>query len=116
MNDLEKRLFDFGVRVIKYLRKLPNTFEYRVIKNQLIKSSTSSGANYEESQAGSSKPDFNNKVRISLREMRESNFWLRMIASISESREHAKELNFLLNESKELKNILGSIVQKTRSK
>lgn len=46
MNYLEKRLFDFGVRVIKYLRTLQNTFEYKIIKNQLIKSSTSSGVNY----------------------------------------------------------------------
>ena len=34
MNDLEKRLFDFGVRVIKYLRTLLNTFEYKIIKNR----------------------------------------------------------------------------------
>jgi four helix bundle protein len=114
MKDLEKRLFDFGIRVIKYLRRQPNTIEFKIIKNQLIKSSTSSGANYEESQAGSSKPDFNNKVRISLREMRESNYWLRVIAGISEETDN--ELNFLLNESKELKLILGSIMQKTRTK
>ena len=37
-----------------------------VVKYQLAKSATSSGANFEESQAGSSKADFNNKVRISL--------------------------------------------------
>lgn len=114
MNDLENRLFDFGIRVIKYLRTQPNTIEFKIIKNQLIKSSTSSGANYEESQAGSSKPDFNNKVRISLREMRESNYWLRVIAGISE--ESDNELIFLLNESKELKLILGAIMQKTRTK
>ncbi len=51
----------------------------KIIKYQLAKSSTSAGANYEESQAGSSKADFNNKVRIALREMRESNYWLRII-------------------------------------
>lgn len=114
MNDLEHRLFNFGIRVIKYLRRQPNTIEFKIIKNQLIKCSTSSGANYEESQAGSSKPDFSNKVRISLREMCESNYWLRVIAGISE--ESDNELNFLLNESKELKLILGSIMQKTRTK
>lgn len=113
MNNLEKRLFDFVIRVIKYLRKQPNTIEFKIIKNQLIKSSTSSGANYEESQAGSSKPDFSNKVRISLREMRESNYWLRVIAGISE--ESDNELDILINESKELKLILGSIMQKTRT-
>jgi len=111
MNDLEKRLFDFAVRTIKYLRTLPDTAEIKVIKYQLTKSSTSSGANYEESQAGSSKADFNNKTRISLREMRESNYWLRIIKELVEP---GSELIWLIQESKELKNILGSIVQKTR--
>jgi four helix bundle protein len=59
-NDLDKRLFDFAVRVIKFLRTLPATSEYNVIKYQLTKSATSSGANYEEAQAGSSRADFTN--------------------------------------------------------
>ena len=49
-NDLSRRLFDFSVRVIKLLRKLPNNHEYRVIRYQLIKSSSSSGANYSPNQ------------------------------------------------------------------
>lgn len=77
--NLNDRLFNFAVRVLKFLKKLPITPEMNVIRYQLAKCSTSSGANYEEAQAGSSKPDFNNKVRISLREMRESNYWLRII-------------------------------------
>jgi len=52
MNGLEMRLFEFAVRSIKFLRKLPNDPEFKVIRYQLIKSATSSGANYEESQAG----------------------------------------------------------------
>ncbi len=52
-----------------------------VVRYQLAKSSSSAGANYVETQAGSSKLDFNNKVWISLREMRESNYWLRIIKS-----------------------------------
>ena len=114
MNDLGKRLFGFSVKTIKYIRKLPRTTEYKVIKYQLTKSSTSCGANYEEAQAGSSKADFNNKVRISLREMRESNYWLRIIQAIIN--DENEELLWLIQESKELKNILGSIVQKTRTK
>lgn len=113
MNDLGKRLFGFSVRTIKYLRTLPDNTEFKVIRYQLTKSSTSSGANYEEAQAGSSKADFNNKVRISLREMRESNYWLRIIKGVSEFEQ--EELSILIKESDELKNILGSIVQKTRS-
>ena len=113
MNDLEQRLFTFAIRTIKYLRKFSTIEEFRVIRYQLTKSSTSSGANYEEAQAGSSKADFNNKIRISLREMRESNYWLRIIKELIESED--SELTSLLKESHELKNILESIVQKTRT-
>ena len=115
-NNLQDRLFRFAVRCLKYIRTLPDTSEYRVIQYQLAKASTSSGANYEEAQAGSSKADFNNKTRISLREMIESNFWLRIIEGISDNAQEDEELLWLIQESKELKNILGAIVQKTRKK
>ena len=107
------RLFKFAVRTLKFLPMLPKTPEFQVVRYQLAKSSTSSGGNYEESQAGSSKADFNNKVRISLREMRESNYWLRIIKAIHEQLDNSTELDFLLPESEELKRILGSIVSKT---
>ena len=113
-NDLSKRLFDFSVRVIKLLKTLPNTPENNIIKYQLIKSSSSSGANYEEAQAGTSRPDFNNKVRISLKEKRESNYWLRLIkATLENKRFDFNELDYLIVESSELAKILGSIVNKT---
>jgi len=44
---LGKRLFDFAVRTVKYCRNLPKHKEFQVIAYQLVKSSTSSGANYE---------------------------------------------------------------------
>ena len=46
--ELNKRLFDFSVRVIKYCRTLKKSKDHDVIVYQLIKSSSSSGANYEE--------------------------------------------------------------------
>jgi four helix bundle protein len=112
-NELQIRLFDFGVDILKFLTKLPQTAEFRVIRFQLAKCSTSSGANYEEAQAGSSLADFNNKVRISLREMRESNYWLRVLSALLIERLLKNELDYLIDESKQLKNILGSIVIKT---
>ena len=111
-NNLLERTFNFGVRCIKYLRTFPNTSEYSIIKHQLGKSSTSVGANYEEAQAGSSKADFKNKVRIALREARESNYWLRVLNALDESQN--EELNYLLKESTELKNILASIIIKLK--
>ncbi|HUU39792.1 MAG TPA: four helix bundle protein [Desulfatiglandales bacterium] len=112
-NDLCERLFEFAVRVIEFLKTLPYTPENKTIRTQLSKSACSSGANYEESQGGSSKADFTNKVRLSLREMRESHYWLRIIKRTVTDINTA-ELDYLINESGELKNILGSIVQKSR--
>lgn len=112
-NNLTQRLFIFAVRTIKYLKTVPENAELKVVRYQLIKCSTSAGANYEESQAGSSKADFTNKVRISLREMRESNYWLRLINEVTDKDYNTKELEWLMNESTELKKILGAIVQKS---
>jgi four helix bundle protein len=112
-NELIERLFNFSVNVIIFLKELPKNPESSIVRYQLAKSATSSGANYEEAQAGSSKADFLNKVRISLREMRESNYWLRLIKAANLA-EDTKDLELLIKESTELKNILGAIVQKCR--
>ena len=98
--------------VIVFLRTIKNTPETTVMKHQLTKSATSSGANYEESQAASSKADFRNKVNISLREMRESNYWLRIFKSLHIGA-NAK-CSYLVQESIELKKILGSISSKMK--
>lgn len=108
-NSLLGRTFDFSVNIVLFLRTLPYNDELKIIKYQLIKSVTSVGANYEESQGASSKADFNNKIRIVLREARESNYWLRLIAAIGYN---SAELNKLLQESKELKNIFAAILLK----
>ncbi len=110
--DLSERLFNFAVEVIKFCRKLRKTKENDVIQYQIIKSATSAGANYEEAQAASSRADFKHKVDISLREMRESNYWLRIIKAINVN----EEINFLLKESIELMKILGAISSKVAEK
>jgi len=77
-NDLCERLLKFAVDVILYLRSVKNTVETMDMKRQLVKSATSSGANYEESQGSPTKPDAKTKIGISLKEMRESNYFLRI--------------------------------------
>lgn len=111
--DLGNRLFEFAVNVVLYLRKLSNSIEVKVIKYQLVKSASSSAANYEEAQAASSRADFKNKINISLKEMRESNFWLRFLKRINKTDE---ELSKLIKESEELKKILGAINSKIKIK
>jgi four helix bundle protein len=114
--DLAERLFLFAVRTIKFLRNLPNEPEFNNIRFQLSKSSTSSGANYEEAQGAYSRNDFIYKNEISLKEMRESNYWLRIIdATITFETVLLTELSFLIEEFTQLKNILGSIVKNTKN-
>jgi four helix bundle protein len=111
--DLGNRLFEFAVEVIKYCRGLKKSKENDVIQYQLIKAATSGGANYEEAQSASSKLDFKYKIDLSLREIRESNYWLRILEAIDPSN---TKLNYLIKESQELKNILGSISSKISNK
>ncbi len=90
----------FQYNTVKFLREIKNSPEISVFKYQLTKSSSSSGANYEEAQATSSKADFKNKVGISLREMRESNYWFRIFQELEIGDKTKYE--YLVKESDEL--------------
>ena len=108
--DLSERLLKFAVDVILYLRSIKNTIETIDMKRQLIKASTSSGANYEESQGSPTRPDAKTKIGIALKEMRESNYFLRLFNLLDLG--DAKHRECLVKESHELKLILGSIIKK----
>jgi four helix bundle protein len=111
-NDLKERLFRFAIDILKLLATLKGGKETNVIKYQLSKSSTSSGANYEESQAATSRADFVFKVSIALKEMRESNYWLRIISELFPK---TININSLVLESEELGKILATIILKAKS-
>ncbi|MFZ4400310.1 MAG: four helix bundle protein [Bacteroidales bacterium] len=115
-HDIGERLLRFSINVILVLRKLENSIENNVIKYQLIKSATSVGANYEESQAGSSKLDFINKVKILLKEMRETYYWLKITYKTLLSNKNEKDVLELLDESEQLKKILGAICKNASEK
>ena len=108
--DLKERLFQFAVDVILYLRTVKNTVETMDIKRQLIKASTSSGANYEESQGSPTKPDVKTKIGISLKEIREANYFIRVFNTLKLGDTSKSE--YLMKESTELKKILASIINK----
>ena len=93
INELQGRLFKFSVEVIKEVRNLPTTIEFKVISYQILKSATSVGANYEEAQGAVSKADFSNKVAISLKEMRETNYWIRIINEIQNDKKNWYKLD-----------------------
>lgn len=107
---LDERLLTFSVNVILYLRTIQYSVETMDMKRQLTKSSTSAGANYEESRGAYTRPDTRMKIGISLKEMRESNYFLKIFERLDLG-EHRK-CSVLVKESTELKLILASILNK----
>ena len=76
--DLEDRLVDFGVRVMDVVEALPDTRVGNHVANQLIRCGTSPAPNYGEAQGAESRNDFVHKMRVCLKELRETRIWLRM--------------------------------------
>jgi four helix bundle protein len=78
-NDISERLLDYGVEIINLTSELNKTMVGRHIAKQLLKSSTSAGANYEEACGAESRADFIHKLQIALKELRESLYGERLI-------------------------------------
>jgi four helix bundle protein len=76
---LAERLLDFAVRAGKVADALPQTRLGRHVAGQLVRCGTSPAPNYEEARAAESRADFVHKMRICLKELRESLCWLRLI-------------------------------------
>ena len=112
--DLGERLLNFAVRIIKLVEALPNTIAGRRIGDQLLRSGTSPGANYEEAQGAESHADFTHKLQIALKELRESSFWLRVIQRAELLPQ--QRLVELLDESEQLKKILSKAVATAKGK
>ena len=77
--DLEDRLIDFAVRIIRIAEALPKTKVGNHIAGQIIRSGTAPAPNYGEAQGAESRSDFIHKMKVSLKELRETRVWLLMI-------------------------------------
>ena len=77
--DLEDRLIDFGVRAMDVVEALPDTRSGNHVAGQLIRCGTSPASNYGEAQSAESQGDFIHKMKVCLKELRESRIWLKMI-------------------------------------
>ncbi|HEX2270695.1 MAG TPA: four helix bundle protein, partial [Pyrinomonadaceae bacterium] len=78
-DQLEERLVDFAVRIIKLSAALPKTPAGNHIAGQILRSGTSPAPNYGEARAAESQADFIHKLRIVLKELNETSIWLRII-------------------------------------
>ncbi len=110
--DIQKRTFDFAVRIVKLMDKLPRTLAAVEIGKQLLRSGTSVGANVQEADAAESRSDFIHKMSIALKEARESRYWLYLIdATVMQN---VDEVKALIQESTELTKILFTIIANAR--
>ena len=77
--DLEDRLIDFAVQIIRIAESFPKTKVGNHIAGQIIRCGTSPASNYGEAQAAESRSDFIHKMKVCLKELRETRVWLKMI-------------------------------------
>jgi len=108
--DLEDRTTEFGKRVIRLCKAIPNNaINERLIK-QVIGSSDSVGANYREANDALGKKDMINRIKICRKEAKETIHHLKLIAEANDSIAH--RMNNLFQEAQELINIFSSIIKK----
>lgn len=110
--DLEERTVQFSQAVITFVKGLKETTVTRPLISQLVRAATSVGANYHEAQEASSRKDFANKVSIAKKEIKETRYWLRLLAHTIP--EGTMEARGLWKEAQELNLILAAIVRKAK--
>lgn len=110
--DLEDRTFKFArdVRILtkKILKHLSTVEDIK----QLIRSSGSVGANYIEANEALSKKDFKHRIKICLKETKESRYWLRMIETDIDQTATTHERLRLIDETTQLLKIFSAILRK----
>ncbi|MBI5328192.1 MAG: four helix bundle protein [Deltaproteobacteria bacterium] len=106
--ELGKRFYDFALRIIRLVRKLPKEIAANEIGRQLLRSGTSIAANYEEATGAFSREDFTYKLSIAFKETKETTLWLRLLRDSGIS---GDEIGDIIKESEEIRNILGKSVK-----
>jgi four helix bundle protein len=108
--DLEDRLLDFAVNVVELTESLPSTRAGNHIAGQLLRCGTSPLSNHGEVEAAESRKDFLHKLRICLKELRETKRWLRLVGRLKGLGQPVS-LTTCLNEVEELIRIFAASVR-----
>jgi len=107
---LEDRLIDFAVRIIRIAESLPKSKTGNHISGQLIRCGTAPAPNYGEAQDAESRADFIHKMKISLKELRETRVWLLIIRKANLIKAES-DLELLIDECNQLISIFVSSVK-----
>jgi four helix bundle protein len=79
-DDIAARFESLAAAVIALVRRLPQDRSGRVMEDQLVRSATAGGSNYDEARSAQSRADFVHKVSLAAKEMREASFWLGVVS------------------------------------
>jgi four helix bundle protein len=107
VEDLKKRTKQFAIDVILFCNLLKTSKASSVVAYQLIKSASSTGANYRTACRGRSKAEFFSKICVAVEEIDESEYWLEIIAATNLS-DQKEELTKLSKEANELSKIMSA--------
>ena len=113
--DLQDRFINYAIRIIKISENLPETKAGKHICSQILRSGTSPAPNYGEAQSAESKADFVHKLKIALKELRETEIWLKIITR-AELIQPSTKLSPLLQETDELISILLKSINTAQKK
>jgi four helix bundle protein len=113
--DSEERLLEYSVRIIKTVEQLLNNRTGCHIAGRLLRSGTSPYPNHGEAQAAESSKDFIHKMRICLKELRESERWLKLIQRVPLVKP-PERMNDILQETVELIKIFVSSIRTAEEK
>jgi len=108
IRDIHERIYQFVIRVINLVKKLPKTPENIVLIDQITRSSTSMGANDQEADGVDSRKDFIAKYAIVRKEGKETNYWLRLISDVNPS--FKPRMKDIMTEGKEIVKIVSAII------
>jgi len=110
--EIQQRLNNFGARVTRVAKMLPETTEGRYISRQVLRSGLAAAPNYAEARAAESRADFIHKLRVVLKELNETRSWLeQIVANELFSRE---KMGKLIAENQELCWIIAASVKTAR--
>lgn len=113
-NIIESKSFEFAIRIVNLYKYLTTEKQEYVLSKQLLKSGTSIGANVAEAQKAQTKPDFNSKMNVALKESNETYYWLRLLYKTDYLLQN--EFDSIEKDIKEIIAILTSICKKTNFK
>lgn len=111
--DLEERTYQFAKAVALYVKSLPTNLINHEYAVQVVRSSGSVGANYIEANEALSKKDFLMRIKICLKESKESGYWLRLLTEMNDDKQRVEGTK-LFNETTELRKIFASVIEKSR--